>query len=82
MSFEDIDYLQDYIEKSKNPYLKELFINDVSFNIPDYIEPSKSIYINYNGSIKTDMLCLLIFNSVFSIRFFVNCLSKPLQSAN
>ena len=39
--FEDIDYLQDYIEKSNNPYLKELFINDVSFNVPDYIEPSK-----------------------------------------
>ena len=41
MSFEDIDNLQEYINNSKNPYLKEFFIDDVVINNTNYVEPSK-----------------------------------------
>ncbi len=40
MSFENVDYLINYIKNSNNPYLKEFKIDDIVLNKPKYVEPS------------------------------------------
>ncbi len=66
MSFEDIDYLQNYISNSDNPYLKEFFIDDITINKPEYIEPSKLRIstMTYTANINAKLNLQNLFNKI------------------
>lgn len=66
MSFEDIDNLQEYIDNSDNPYLKEFFIDDVIINKKEYVEPSKFRIstMTYTANINAILDLQILFNSI------------------